>query len=41
MITSTEITNIAIFTFIATAVVTLLSRKILFTSEKTLETVKK
>ena len=34
MITSTEITNIAIFTFMATAVVTLLTRKVLFNIRK-------
>ena len=40
-IASTQITNTEIFTFIAVLVFKLLSRKVLFITEKTIETVKK
>ena len=41
MIASTEITNTKIFAFITALVFKLLSRKPLFKTEKTIETVKK
>ena len=41
IIASTQITNTEIVTFIALVVFKLLSRKVLFIKEKTIETVKK